>query len=105
MQLKSRKYGVQTDVLTPYCDVADTPPPLSSLPDQLHAATLAGSITGTAGLKDGELKVAATTHAQKPAANSGQNSAKLFKRGFLDSKPTKQVSKEGNECSVSTCCS
>jgi hypothetical protein len=71
---------------------ADTPPPLSSLADQLHAATLASSLAGTAGLKDGELRVAATTHAQKPATTAGSSAANPFKRGFLDSKPSKQVS-------------
>ncbi|KAF6250590.1 hypothetical protein COO60DRAFT_795717 [Scenedesmus sp. NREL 46B-D3] len=69
----------------------DTPPSLNSLPDQLHAATLVSSIAGTAGLKDGELRVAATTHAQKPATAGGTAAEKPLKRGFLDSKPSRQA--------------
>lgn len=85
----------RTDVT--YMIPADTPPSLNSLPDQLHAATLVSSIAGTAGLKDGELRVAATTHAQKPATGGGTAAAKPLKRGFLDSKPSRQVSSAGKQ--------
>lgn len=71
----------------------DTPPPLSSIPDQVHAVSLSSSIIGTTGLKDGELRVAATTAPHTTAAATRQS--KPFKRGFLDAIPqkaSKQVS-------------
>ncbi|KAF8064552.1 hypothetical protein HT031_003352 [Scenedesmus sp. PABB004] len=67
----------------------DAPPPLSSLADQRHAASLAGGLVGTAGLKAaGELRVAATTPGGTPAAQPAA-AAKPLRRGFLDAKPAR----------------
>lgn len=53
-------------------------------------------MVGTAGLKEGELRLAATTAPVTIAASTTASAAqtKPFKRGFLDAKPTRS-SKQG----------
>lgn len=75
--------------------LAETPPPLSTIADQVHAVSLSTSIVGTAGLKEWGLRVAATTAPEPPAAAATQT--KPLKRGFLDAKPhtsSKQVGQQ-----------
>jgi hypothetical protein len=74
---------------------ADAPPPLSCLPDQLHAVQLADSIIGTAGLQEGELRLAAVTDSAgkgessclPPAKRKTRAAKNPFMKGFLDAKP------------------
>jgi hypothetical protein len=81
------------------------PPPLHNIGDQLHAAQLSTSLIGTAGLKAGELRVAAVTdgtgelHTSCQAATTqqqagGNSKPQALKRGFFDARPkaSKQVS-------------